>query len=226
VVQDFGQEEYVRAVKEITLPAITLKSMASRNGVTFDYIKTDIEGLDGPVACSAPEVVERSLVMTMELRFLPFYEGEPHFDEVVKFMRELGFDVLRLDIEHWRYATKNRKSHLDGRSVYANTTFVRSVDRILEGPDSQHLFVKQIVILCMVGYPSYAEHLLENYLGNSSPDLQNELSRLIQSSVVQGVGPLARFLDLPELSNVYWALRRKVAMAVKRRRFKMEHVGR
>jgi hypothetical protein len=226
VLADFGVEEYYEAVGEIRGPAVTLTGLAARIGSTFDYIKTDIEGLDGPVIKSAGELLDRCLVVTMELRFLPNYEGEPYFDEVVGDMRAGGFEILRVDVENWRYDTKNRAQFFDGRSVHADVTFVRSPERIIAGPDPYENFVRQIIILTMIGRFSYAEYLLERHLGGASTDLRSELAALIVDSARrEGIWP-ARWAALPELQKLYRALRSKLGRLLKDKSgFKLTHIG-
>jgi hypothetical protein len=227
VVAAFGIEEYVIPVKQITAPAITLSGLAERYGVSFDFIKTDIEGLDGPVIQSAGALLDRCLVATMELRFLPNYEGEPHFDEVTRYMRSHGFEILRVDVANWRYKTRHQQQFFDGRAILADTTFVRAPEFILaEGQKAQERFLRQILILTMIGRASYAEYLLEHYLADAPAALRAEVSALITANAAQDTWFVARWLGLPELHFFYKALRSRVGRLLRDKSgFKFKHTG-
>ena len=226
IIRDFGIEDYYQPVREIRAEAVTVAGLAARYGIAFDYIKTDIEGLDGPVIQSAGAVLDQCLVATMELRFLPNYEGEPYLDEVVRDMRSRGFDVLRVDVNNWRYNTRHQRDFLDGRVTDADVTFVRSPTRIAAGPRPQEDFLRQILILAMIGRPSYAEHLLEKYLADAPAALRAEIAALIVSSARRGILWPARWFNLPELQRLYRALRSKLGRRLKDKSgFKLTHIG-
>jgi Methyltransferase FkbM domain len=226
VLADFGMEEYYEPVAEIRGAAVTLTDLAARYGIVFDYIKTDIEGLDGPVIQSAGAALNQCLVVTMELRFLPNYEGEPYFDEVVRDMRTRGFEVLRVDVENWRYDTSHRAQFFDGRSVHADVTFVRTPKEIMAGPNPREGLVRQIIILTMIGRFSYAEHVLEKYLVGAPAALRSELNALIVKGARRDTIWLARWTGLPELQKLYRAARSKVGRMLKDKSgFKLTHIG-
>ena len=49
-----------------------------------------------PAVASAPEIVGQALCVQSELRFQPFFHGEPHFHEVAAYLTGLGFELVFL----------------------------------------------------------------------------------------------------------------------------------
>lgn len=212
--EEFGLEEYVRTLRTITAPAVTLAELAEQLG-PFDAIKLDIEGLDGPLLMAAPQALAGCLVVQMELRFLPFYEGEPHLDELVLWMRERGFEVVRVDVEHWRYADARGLSR-NGRSVFADVIFARRADGLGERER-----IRMIRCLGMFGQKSYAAHLASAL----SPEQRSSLLEFLRACKDSP----SRWM-VPEpwlaLGDFVRAARRWLGRHLRPPRFRFEHQGR
>ena len=173
VVENFGLQDYARPTGVICENANTISEIAARYGVIFDYIKTDIEGMDGPVIMSLGPLLDSVLMITMELRFLPNYAGEPYFNDVVAYMRSRGFEILHLKVENWLYDVPGRDRDRRGRSVHADTTFVRN-----PGALSESQIVRLAGLLCTTGFHNFARHSIERTKGA----LRDELIAMIDAS--------------------------------------------
>jgi FkbM family methyltransferase len=55
------------------------------------FIKIDTQGYEGQVLDGATEILDRSVGLNVELSFIPLYEGQPLFDEMVDRIRGAGF---------------------------------------------------------------------------------------------------------------------------------------
>ena len=87
---------------------------------SVDFLKTDLEGVDFEVIQSLQEKLERVLFIDAELRFQPFFAGEPDYHEVASFLYARGFELVSLSPAYWKPKTKHRKfssgwSHRLGR---------------------------------------------------------------------------------------------------------------
>lgn len=132
---------------------------------TIDFLKTDLEGADFEVIKSCEILLPRILMIQCELRFQPFYIGEPHFRDVDKYLHEQGFDLIDMRVERWKPNTTNRNRWKDGRLVWADCIYAKVPETIIafKGDDIPLAFAKQILISNMLGLNSYAEYLLESY---------------------------------------------------------------
>jgi len=196
VALSFGHEGYIRIVDSSEVECETLTALLDQEGIgRVDLFKTDLEGLDFEVLSSAPDLLSRSLVVQSELRFQPFYLGEPHFHDVAAYLTDKGFELISMKPEVWKYPTTNSAVHRDGRLVWADTIFFLSPQNVRKvfKESAPAAFTKQIVMAKMMGLNNYAEFLyervrdelpeaakkeLEDYL-RPALNFQNSLSRLV-----------------------------------------------
>ena len=109
----------------------TLLDVMSKNQLRkIDFLKTDLEGLDFEVLKSAKEMLDSVIAIQCELRFQPFYHGEPYFHEVVSYLNEVGFEVIGLEPEYWKPATQHRRWHTDGRITFCDVILFKKPEFI------------------------------------------------------------------------------------------------
>lgn len=66
-------------------------------GMTYDFIKTDVEGCDYDALTSAdPVLLEKALCITCETQGVPLYEGQHVTAELCDFMKQRGFILYSL----------------------------------------------------------------------------------------------------------------------------------
>ena len=185
IVQAYGLDSHftVESQQDVdvtTLPAL-LKSLQIDR---MDWLKTDLEGLDGPVLFSSRDLLETTLVVQAELRFQPFYEQEPTFFEVGSFMEDLGFELIQMHSESWRYKTNESEMMRDGRIAFVDAVFFLTPAMVKSriGDLYHHAIAKQIAIACSYNYTNYAQYLLENYATDLEPATLSVLNQLIRPS--------------------------------------------
>ncbi len=170
LVKAYGLEALYEEKNRCEVESTSLGELALRHGVDrWHWIKTDLEGLDFEVVKSLGDGVRQTLVLQMELRFEPFYEGEPHFHTVAGYLADRGFDLLDLAIERWRYVTPNRLLPTKGRATYCDAVFV---NRDPGGPIADVL--AQALILGILGYLNYAEYLVQR-VRDAQPEAASEI---------------------------------------------------
>jgi hypothetical protein len=110
LIEKYGLKEMYRIKQKHIVEAVTLAELADRNQVSdWDCIKTDLEGLDFEVIRGLGERIRNTSVVQMELRFEPFYAGEPHFHEVAAWLHERGFEILDIRPERWRHLVRESR---------------------------------------------------------------------------------------------------------------------
>src|SRR5439155_5309824 len=107
VVTGYGMERYCREIETLEVHCETLPHVLQANGISqIDFLKTALEGLDFEIIRSCRYQLGAILCIQCELRFKPFYEGEPYFHEVAGFLASYGYEVLDIThIDRWKYKT-------------------------------------------------------------------------------------------------------------------------
>jgi hypothetical protein len=156
LVEAYGLAALYREKNRVQVKGTSVRELSARHKVDrWHFLKTDLEGLDFEIVKSLGDAIRRTLVLQMELRFEPFYAGEPHFHEVAAYLEDYGFEVLDLQIERWRRVTPNMLLHTKGRATYCDALFVN------RDPGHQAADVlAQALILGILGYLNQAEYLL------------------------------------------------------------------
>lgn len=133
-----------------------------------DYLKTDLEGLDFGIIQSIPlPLLREILAIRCELRFVPFYDGEPPLDAAVAYLRSQGFDALDIDVERCRFATHFRQLDSKGHAGFCNVLFLNRT--VLNHPNGVNS-IKQSMLMHLLGYLNVAEYILERASGITEED--------------------------------------------------------
>lgn len=184
LVDAYDLHRYFEVDEVVEVETTTLPRVMDEHGIKrCDVLKTDLEGMDFAVVQSLGDRVRECALVVMEVRFQPFYLGEPPIQTTLHYMADQGFDLLALHPEIWKYNTRHRDATMRGRTVMANATFVRRPARIREEfPDSaDQRLVRQVIGLWLLDYRNYAEHLLETEL--------RHLPEVIRQELVEGMFP-------------------------------------
>ncbi len=185
LVKAYGLQDYFTQVSARELDCDTIGSLLRQSGVKrVDLFKTDLEGMDYEVLKSAPEFVGEALCVQSELRFQPFYEGEPSFHEVAAYLSGLGMELVALRPAVWKYATPNRAIERDGRVVWADTIFFMGASAITArfGADTWKPFAKQILLARLLELSNFAEHLFEEASARFPEVVRRELAAFVRPS--------------------------------------------
>ena len=164
-------------VKCITLPAL-LQDFGIQS---VDYLKTDLEGLDFEVIQSMDQQLENVLCVQCEVRFQPFYVGEPYFFEIASYLDARGFEVISMEPEYWMPKTMHRKQHFDGRVTFADMVWFKKEEKLraLVEAKGPILAAKQGVLAGMLGQKSYGEYILEAFANSMPSDWVRELRKSV-----------------------------------------------
>ena len=178
LIKDYGLEDFYVLADSVEMECEPIEDILSLAGVErVVFLKTDLEGLDFEILSSAPEVISSTLVVQSELRFQPFYAGEPYFHTVVAHLTDLRFELITMRPAVWKYNTPNGDLMRDGRLVWADTIFFLKPDRVQEifGGEAPQAFLKQIILAKSLELHNYAEYIYERVKPNLSAPVQQEL---------------------------------------------------
>jgi hypothetical protein len=193
IVEMWGMENYCRLLERTEIECETIPQMLESQKIkTLDFLKTDVEGLDPEIIRSCERYLGQTLFIQCELRFRPFYQTEPYFQDTVNFLAAHGYEVLDiLHIDRWRYKTPNRSFQVQGRAVWADFLFVLQPDRVAEkfGDQLPEAVAKQVILACMFGKKNYGEYLLLKFKDALPEDWVRELEPLTKPAF-PGIRPL------------------------------------
>jgi FkbM family methyltransferase len=183
LIQAYGLEDYFVQVDAMEVECATISELLQQKGISrVDFFKTDLEGMDFEILSSAPRLVEQSLVLQCELRFQPFYEGEPYFHQVAGYLTDLGFELVSLKNSVWKYATPNRPLERDGRTVWTDAIFFLSPKYVRErfGNNPWKAFARQIILARLLSLNNVAEYLHVQEASNFPADVRRELLNFVR----------------------------------------------
>ena len=179
MIRFFGLEELFTKVSEHEVETATLPELLAAEGIGhIDFLKTDIEGVDFEVIQSCEKLLPGISALQCELRFEPFYHGEPPLHEVVAYLAARGFKLIGIQAEHWKPATPRQRSYADGVAAWADCQFVNTRPT---GPDPARALVKQVIALTLIGRRALADALVERERAKLPPALVAELIALLQT---------------------------------------------
>jgi hypothetical protein len=190
----YGLERYYELVDAREVNCRTLPDVLAERGISaLDFLKTDLEGVDFEVIRSCETLLPGVLAIQCELRFQPFYVGEPHFHEVAAYLHERGFELIGLTPASWKPRASHWEKHRDGRVVYADCLFMRNPETVTTSLSQ----AKQVMLGSMVGRRCYAGYLLEHFRAQGLPALWvNELQDVVAPQKRRGPALKTRLATL------------------------------
>src|ERR1051325_150722 len=165
LVRDYGVERFYEPKTETEVECETLPNLLQYFKLpAISFLKTDLEGMDFAVIKSCERLLPEIPCVQCELRFQPFYHGEPHFHEAVAYLSARGFELVGLHTEYWKYKTRHSLWQRHGRPVWADCLFFLGPDAIARlAPERQPLLItQQVVIASMLGKKNLAEFRLQS----------------------------------------------------------------
>jgi FkbM family methyltransferase len=149
---DPGRFDVVRTVK---LEATTLDSALQANGIReIDFIKIDTQGSALWVLEGGREALAGAYGVEVEAEFASLYEGQPLFNEVDRFMRANGFEILDINRSYWKRHRGGACGGQRGQLVFGDALYLRSPEQFVKH-DTDHTKAKIVkaTIVCLVyGY--------------------------------------------------------------------------
>jgi FkbM family methyltransferase len=85
-----GLEEWAQIIERVPVSTRRLDDVREIGGA-IDYLKLDVQGSELTILRNAPRTLTRTLLIHLEMPFLPLYRGQPLFADLDLFLRSAGF---------------------------------------------------------------------------------------------------------------------------------------
>ena len=93
------------------------------------YIKIDTQGSELDILKGAQKTLENAIALEIEIEFDKFYEDQPLFDEIFKFMHNKGFELI--DFTHFSRIRADSDSLNRGKLVSADAVFFKKPEFLI-----------------------------------------------------------------------------------------------
>lgn len=93
------------------------------------YIKIDTQGSELDILKGAQKTLENAIALEIEIEFDKFYEDQPLFDDVFKFMHNNGFELI--DFTHFSRIRADNDSLNRGKLVSADAVFFKKPEFLI-----------------------------------------------------------------------------------------------
>jgi len=124
---------------------------------TFDLLKIDIQGGEYDVFCGAETALKPAMVVIVELRYFPLYDGEPMMGGVDCELRRQGFVLHKLMFNQGKPLRNSQMGRLNNRLVRdqlidGDAVYLRDLGLIANYSD------EQLAHLCVLGASVFGSH--------------------------------------------------------------------
>lgn len=182
LVEKYGLQTNCKEKSRISVSPITVSEILRDNNLKgFDLLMTDLEGLDLQIIKSCEPFLDMAIACECELRFEPFYEGEPFFHEAAGYFSKKDFQLVGLRPQYWKPQSSRRALYSDGVPVYADCLFFKYpslATKLTDQADTVRL-VKSIILLSILGKKSLAAFLCEQHNELLNAELNAELKAFL-----------------------------------------------
>lgn len=149
-------------VKTVNVECATLDATLGKEGIAPDFIKVDTQGSELSILEASPESLGAAFGLEIEVEFLPLYENQSLFEDVQRFMRAQGFQLM--DLGNRLHVKGCNSVGIGGHKanfISADALYFRSLDTL--APRLSSWKAKQLnaaVAVCLAyGYTDYAVEL-------------------------------------------------------------------
>lgn len=129
VVREFGLENEFTVEETIEVPMITLEEAAGKYGFEdVAFIKLDTQGSELDILKSGAELLRESVqAVFVEVEFRQFYQRQPLFSEIEKFLRRSEFQLLSIDqVTRRRTTTGMRVGYSRRELTWGHALFMKA----------------------------------------------------------------------------------------------------
>ncbi|HEU5134912.1 MAG TPA: FkbM family methyltransferase [Steroidobacteraceae bacterium] len=183
-----NQFPYGHAMAVVSEVPVTLSRMDTVVDVQPDIIKVDTQGTEIDVLRGAGHLLDRTMVVELEVEFVAQYENQPLFADVDSFMRANGFTLRGLRRTYWRNKAASYSHSSGGQLMHGDALYIRY--GAIDNPKG-HLILaayKQYDLLCYLGAtdlvpkPNKTFQLLGKVLGKPNRELRRFVDSLRSSN--------------------------------------------
>jgi len=182
-LQRFGKEHY-RIVKRVPVQCIVGDEIVQED---IDFVDINTEGHDYWVLHGIRDILKKRVyLLRIEFEFFSVYKGQGTFGDIEKFMHNLGYELVSLDMID--YAKENSSIGLSGKGMllWGKMMWIRKSNfffEVIEGHTNPRVkFLKALIGNCLLVLPSHSFKLLitASKKGIITDDEYNEIIHSIE----------------------------------------------
>ncbi len=171
-------------MKTFTSEAITLDEfMGEHEDLRPDFLKLDTQGTELDILHGTEKSLATIGLVEVEVEFMPHYEGQPLFHDVMGYMLDHGYELLYLN-RVMASRTQIYTGPSRGQLIFGDALFGKREDTV--GDLSPAQLAKYCILLCQFGHMDVAWQLMEEH-----PEV-DKLAPGLRSAFKKRSGPVAR----------------------------------
>ena len=148
IIDRWRDDHKLDVIGETLIECMTLADLVRSAGVdSIDLIKLDTQGSELDILLADPALLAHISIVTSEVEFVPLYEGQPLFDDVVRELSQHGF----------RFVGFGTTDTVDQKIIWADCLFAQRVF------DDRERLLKAAMVLIEKGYLEDARWLLADH---------------------------------------------------------------
>lgn len=173
---DYIMGDVLVPVKTLSVETRSLDSLAREHSFQVDYLSLDVQGAEYELLSGATDSMLRDTVGIMcEFSFLPLYDRQKLFDEIVTLLRPKGFFVANIFPHGYGWATYRPAIGWRGDKGFmavGDALFMRDPRHIVEHAECPFLSLLKLAFISMCyGNVAYALQCLEEAYKNPEIDV-------------------------------------------------------
>jgi FkbM family methyltransferase len=155
----FAGEEF-GILRSVQVQGTSLDAVYAREQLAPpDFLKLDTQGSELACLRGASRILKNICLAEVEVEFVPIYEGQPLFHDVMKFMTENGFELLYLNRVFGQRSAYGGPSR--GQIVFGDALFGRSRDTVSSWETPK--LVRYVLLLIHYGHLDFAHALTRDF---------------------------------------------------------------
>lgn len=210
----FGDDKYWGETRESIISCLSFKDFLFRNGsVAPDMIKLDTQGSEIDILSSLSSGdFEDILAIEIEVEFIEFYEKQPLFSDVHKFMELRGFELLDLRTARSYYSKNNKPNFYinkyllsDGKTpsmgsclVAGDAFYVKKFENIKDKKDRVIRSILIAIIYCFFDHAMYLSDLAKQQSVISDEEFEEIIS------IVRLTAPKTKLINRNNFYGKFW----------------------
>jgi FkbM family methyltransferase len=206
VLDQFAFPERFEIAHTVRVEATTIDALPDRE---IDFLKIDTQGAELAILEGGVNRLQRLVGLEVEVEFCEMYEGQPHFSEVDRFVREkLGLELWDIRRSHWKYRDGLDSSNVKGRLIFGDALYLRpltTLPRWLEqmGADGPDKLAMLALAAITYGFDDYAQALLKT--SQFAPEAKAALDAMTRRPAIRPlkVGSWRIFILLDALAKAF-----------------------
>jgi FkbM family methyltransferase len=149
-------------LEEIPIKTTTLDKVSKQEGIRPHFVKLDTQGSELDILKGSKHMLGSSILgLEVEVEFLPLYQNQPLFEDVLAFLRSEHFQLMDIGNGlHVKFKNSPLFNQRKSNFVSADALFLKSVDAVLANIDRYEIkdLIAIIPITLSYGYFDYSLH--------------------------------------------------------------------